>query len=78
MTKPRHILAREWRDRLDLTFAELSARTGYPVKSIQEYESGKRSGKSPDGKSKGPISEGHWTRYALACAACEKNLKLPF
>lgn len=77
MTK-RHVLAREWRDSIGISRADLADRIGYPARSIQEFEEGKRAGKTPDGETKGAISDAHWLRYAMACAAFENNLKLLF
>ena len=76
--QPRHVLAREWRNRIGVSRAELAERIGYPARSIQEFEEGRQSGKSPTGEPKGAISDAHWLRYAMACAAYGKNLSLPF
>ena len=73
--KPRHTLAREWRDRIGVSRSELSERIGYPARSIQEFEEGHRSGKTGD---LALISDAHWLRYAMACAAFENSLDFPF
>ena len=72
-TLPRHDRALEWRKSLPVSRAQLSEAIGYPIRSIQEFEAGERSGTA-----KGPISEAHWLRYAMACAAFQKKLDPPF
>ena len=71
----RHERALAWRLSLGIARAVLAERIGYPASTIQEFEEGKRRGKT------GPlaqISDAHWLRYGMACAAYSNNLKPPF
>lgn len=71
---PRNELARKWRESLGLSRTALSARTGFSASTIQDFEEGKRRGRTANTE----ISEAEWLRYGLACAAFNASLKLLF
>ena len=71
----RHLRAKDWRMDAGLSRANLARKIGFSPSQILDYELGARRGKS---NAAAVISEAAWLRYALACAAYEVGLKLPF
>lgn len=67
--------ARSWRTALGLSRTELAERVGFSVSQIQDYEEGKRRGKTGTAAI---ISPAAWQRYTLACSAMAAKLQACF
>ena len=73
--------AKAWRERIGLTQAKLAEASGYSLRSVRNFEDGAQSGYSGGLSAKGKdrlIPPESWRKYALACAAVEAKLTLPF
>jgi transcriptional regulator with XRE-family HTH domain len=66
---PEHELARQWRERMGWSRAELAKLIGYSLSAIADYESGRS---RSSGK---PIGDNEWLRYRLACAAITAHIE---
>lgn len=74
-----HIKAREWRERLGLTYEQLADLTGYSALAIRWFEKGvtpPRTAAHIAGKQKSkPIAWWVWKRYKTCCAGAAAQLR---
>ena len=79
MSTPEHVKAKEWRERLGLSFDQLAELSGYAALSIRWFEKGRTAprtaGKTADAYKSRKIDPFVWQRYKLVCAGVERQLK---
>lgn len=78
MPTAEHIKAKEWRERLQLSYDQLADLTGYSALTIRWMEKGvtpPRTARHIAGKQKSkPINWFVFKRYKMACSAAERQL----
>lgn len=66
---PEHVRARQWRERMGISRAQLAERSGYSPSMIQQFEVGEHP------QSGNPISEAEWLKYRNICAAITARIQ---
>ena len=73
-----HYKAKQWRERLDLSLAQLAELTGYSTITIRWFEKGvtppRRRAKSGNDHDR-TIADWVWQRYKRACQAIDHELR---